>query len=390
MTNIWSKNKYVDILINVLLFMTGINFMHYGQLILPVICLILFIDNKLRFKVNNPKVFILLCLFGISFYAFSHQMGFYSVMGFTLPMAYYIGCNMNKCDEKSIKYIVYLFAISMALHIILNMGYELSIRGLRKLFNSSSHYDFWTRDKMSTTVTATNLMFLIGCSYYLVFYEKNKPIKYISLSLFAITMGYCLIIGRRTSVLAFVLVFVFSFVFDQIHSKQKTNIRKRILYFLLFVGLVVLFFGVLYILKEKGIRTIFDNVYIFYKFSQSIFDENRFHLYRLFIEQMPNYLLGGQKISEIIGLQIHELWLDVYDYAGIVTYILLLIYTYFYVKDIYRLYRSRISVEYKTLFLSIFIVIAIQMFLEPVMTAASLFLLIAIIYGSAIGKMNDR
>ena len=390
MTNIWSKNKYVDILINVLLFLTGINFLHYGQLILPIICFILFVDNKLKFKVNNPKVFIILCLFGISFYAFSYQLGFYSVMGFTLPMAYYIGSNIKRYDEESIKYLIYLFAISMALHIALNMVYELNIRGLRKLFNSSTHYDFWTKDKMSTTVTATNLMFLIGCSYYLLFNEKNKLIKYLSLSLFAIVMGYCLIVGRRTSVLAFILVFVFSFIYDQLHFNQKDVIRKRLLYFVLFILLVVLFFAILFILKEKGIRTIFDNVYIFYKFSQSIFDENRFHLYKSFIELMPKYLWGGQKISTIIGFQIHELWLDVYDYAGIVTYILLLIYTYFYVKEIYKLYKSDIKTEYKGLFLSIFIIITIQMFLEPVMTAASLFLLICIIYGTVIAKMNDK
>ncbi|MBQ2582778.1 MAG: hypothetical protein II577_02635, partial [Erysipelotrichaceae bacterium] len=95
MERIWSENKVINLAVNVLLFLIGINFLHYGQLILPVICLLLFIDNKLQFKVNSPMTFIVLCLFAISFYAFSYKMGFYSVMGFTLPMAYYIGSNIK-------------------------------------------------------------------------------------------------------------------------------------------------------------------------------------------------------------------------------------------------------------------------------------------------------
>ena len=109
MDNIWSDNKYINLCINILLFMLGINFLHYGQLILPIICFLLFVDNKLKFKVNNPITFVVLCLFGISFYAFSYKLGFYSVMGFTCPMAYYIGSNMKHPSEDNIKKEGFLF-----------------------------------------------------------------------------------------------------------------------------------------------------------------------------------------------------------------------------------------------------------------------------------------
>ena len=69
---------------------------------------------------NSPMTFIVLCLFAVSFYAFSYKMGFYSVMGFTLPMAYYIGSNIKDPSEENIKKIIYLFAISMGIHVILN------------------------------------------------------------------------------------------------------------------------------------------------------------------------------------------------------------------------------------------------------------------------------
>ncbi|MBR4422507.1 MAG: hypothetical protein IKS69_08235, partial [Erysipelotrichaceae bacterium] len=123
MNRIWSDNKYIDIIINVLLFLTGINFLHYGQLILPIICFILFIDRKLVFKVNSPLTFIVLCLFAVSFYAFSKK-DFYCVMGFTCPMAYYIGSNILYPTEKNLKKIIYLLALSMGFHVILSAIYE--------------------------------------------------------------------------------------------------------------------------------------------------------------------------------------------------------------------------------------------------------------------------
>ena len=126
MTNIWSNNKYIEILINIMLFLLGINFMHLGQLFLPLICLLLFIDRKFKFKVNNIKIFIILCLFSISFFIFSYKLGFYAVMGFTLPMAYYIGSNMNEVSQKNVKYVIYILALSMATYLLLNFAFELT------------------------------------------------------------------------------------------------------------------------------------------------------------------------------------------------------------------------------------------------------------------------
>ena len=125
----WSNNKKVDTLVNILIFLVAINFFHYGQFILPVICLILFVDRKFTFKVNNIKVFILLCLFGIAFCLFSYKLGFYCVMGFCLPMSYYIGSNIVNPNEENIKKLIYIIAFGMASHIILNMVYSYSIKG---------------------------------------------------------------------------------------------------------------------------------------------------------------------------------------------------------------------------------------------------------------------
>lgn len=371
-------------LINCLLFLVGINFLHYGQLFLPVICLILFIDNKLQFKVNNPKVFILLCLFAISFYAFSYKLGFYSVMGFTFPMAYYIGCNMKEVKENNIKKIIYLFAFAMGFHIVLNLIYEISTKGFERLINSSSHYDFWTRDRISSTIVALNFSYLASMFYYINVYENNKGIKCLYFITFAFDFLFCLVTGRRTTLLLLFACFIFSIIYDNYHNKRN-NYKKYLNLFLYCLIVVIIIFLFLYF-DFGGIYSMFDGFYIIEKLKRGL-DSNRFQIFLDFLKLAPNHLWGGQEISNILQTQIHDLWSDVYDYAGIITWLLMLIYSIHYLMIIIKLYKTK--VKDKILFLSLFLAITIQMFLEPMMSGASLFLIISIIVGTLIEKLLD-
>ncbi|MDY5653791.1 MAG: hypothetical protein SPK79_08700, partial [Erysipelotrichaceae bacterium] len=104
-------------IVNVLIFCIALNIFHLGQLILPLICLILFIDRKFKFEVSSKIVFIILCLFALTFFGFSFKLGFYSVMGFCLPMAYYIGQNLNR-SEDNIKKLIYIIALGMGVHVL--------------------------------------------------------------------------------------------------------------------------------------------------------------------------------------------------------------------------------------------------------------------------------
>lgn len=381
MNNIWSENKYLNTLINCLLFLVGINFLHYGQLILPIICFILFIDNKLQFKVNNPKAFIILCLFAVSFYAFSYQLGFYSVMGFTLPMAYYIGSNMKEVNENNIKKIVYLFAISMGAHIILTSIYEFIIHGARGFFMSSTHYDVWTGEKIANTTTAVNADIMIGCLYYLLFHEKNKRLKSLCLVVFALSMFYLLVIGRRTPVLMIGIAFIVSFLYEMVVLKRVSpKLRKSFISLAVLLVVIVLCIVLIYSMNLFNLQTILKEYHIFQKFSQSFIDDERFSLLAQSFSLMGKYPFGGQHISAELGQPIHDLLIDIYDYAGIVTCLITIVYCVVYLVNVYRVYKSdKVSNDFKVFMLGIYLCIIIQMFIEPVMTGSSLFLIVAII-----------
>lgn len=389
MDNIWSENKYINLCINILLFLTGINFLHYGQLILPVICLLLFVDRKMKFYVNSPLTFVVLCLFAVSFYYFSVK-DFYCVMGFTLPMAYYIGCNIHEVNEEKIRKVIYLLAISMGLHVVLNAIIEAILHGHHGFFFSSTHYDFWTREKISNTATAINIDILLGCVYYLIFHEKNKVLKIIDLVTFVLAMFYLMVIGRRTPVMMIFIVFVVSFVYETIYLKN-TSARLRTAFIRIFVSVIVFvaLIVTIYTLNIFGAKDVLNGYRIIGKFSKGFINDQRFELYFGSFKLMPQYLWGGQHISKILGEQVHDFWIDIYDYAGIVTCAIMIVYSLIFLRDSVKILKNdKIGKDFRILLIGVLTCIVLQMFLEPVMTGASLFLLVSIIIHGLFERLN--
>ena len=403
----WSDKKYVNILINVLLFCVAINIFHYGQLLLPVICLILFVDNKLQFKVNNPIIFIVLCLFAVSFYAFSYQLGFYSVMGFCLPMAYYIGSNLRNPNEENVKKIIYIIAFGMATHLILNFLLELCFwhDNLSYLFEKVSHYDIWlfTTDpgaveqyegnnflpnvqfiRVRTTATSMNYIMLCAVSYYLFKYENNRFFKYTGIILFIISSIYCLALGRRTTAFIF-LVSVFLSLFMEIKN-SKININKNVLKIGMTVFIILIVFLIaVFSFNIFGLRESLLKINIVFKLYYHGLRTNRLEILIESLKLAPNYLFGGQQLSSATGSVIHDLWGDIYDYAGIIPYILMIVYSVHVIKVFIRVFKNQtMTSELKTFFIVWFITSSLIMFIEPVMTGASIYLICYIIISSSI------
>ncbi len=381
MDKIWSENKFVDLSVNCLLFLVGVNFMHYGQLFLPLICLILFIDNKLQFRVNSPIVFVILCLFGVSFYGFSYQLGFYSVMGFTLPMAYYIGSNLRKKDTESVRKVIYLLALSMATHVILNSVYELIVHELNGFLYSSSHYDIWTRQKKTSTMIAIDLDILIACLYFLLVHEKDRRAKAICISFFVLGMSYLIIIGRRTQTILLMMVLLGSFLYESLYLKTINKKQSRTFIWIIAAVLAIFLAGFLfYFFDLFGMQLIMEEFRIVQKLKESLIGDQRFEALFQFISLMPGYLFGGQKISGILELEAHNFWLDVYDFAGIVPLILISIYSIYCLMIMIKIIRNdKTYGPFVLLTLGVLICLFVQLNLEPAMTGASVFVIVSLI-----------
>ena len=389
MTIIWSNNKYIEILINTMLFLLGINFMHLGQLFLPLICLLLFIDRKLKFKVNNIKIFIILCLFSISFFMFSYKLGFYAVMGFTLPMAYYIGSNMNEVSQKNVKCVIYILALSMATYLLINFIFELNTYPIEYVFSKVRRLDIWTGTLFRPTIISVNSYLLISIIYYVVRFEKNLIMKFISIVLFINIIIYNIALSRRTILLVIGLSFALCFVLDVLYTKNIVFDKKVRLLLLTFVALfIVLIVSIIYF-DLFGIWTVFKNTGLYDKLISYGFRSDRLDYLLQAIKLAPTHLWGGQEISSIIGIQIHDLWSDVYDYAGIITWLLLIIYSISCLFTFVScLKNKKIDKNLKLMFINLFVVIFISLMMEPAFTSTSIYVIVVVILFSCLEKLK--
>lgn len=390
MENIWSENKYVNTTINVLLFLLGSNFMHYAQILVPIICLIIFVSNKYKFKINNIKTFIILCLFGISFLYFDRKEGFFAFIGLFIPMAYYIGSNILEPNEEKIKYLIYLFALGMTTHIVLNFACDLAFRGL-ECFSKNSHYDIWTLNEYPTTQTATNYILILGIIYYLFVYDKNKTVRLLGISLFIISFVYLIALGRRTPVFMFGIIVLLSFIVDFFLIKN----RNKKTFVLLVLLLLTVIFGILLFFTYKndlfGLGETVEHLGIVRKFISVAFYTPRFEIVKDTISLAPKHLFGGREISKIMDLGPHELWLDVFDIAGIIPYVLLVIYSLICLFNIIRvLINSKYDKEFRLLIFGVLVSTVIQFFMEPIVSGSSVILLCMVIIFTSLECLNSK
>lgn len=390
MLNIWSINKYVNITIDILLFLLGINFMHYAQLVVPIICLIIFIDKKCKFHVNNIKTFIVLCLFGISFLIFAFNQGVFAFIGLFLPMAYYVGSNVYEPNEEKEKQIIYILALGMTMHIVLNFATDLVFRGL-ECFSKNSHLDIWTLNEYPTTQTGVNYILLLGIIYYLFVYETNKKIKIIGIVLFALSFIYLIALGRRTPIFIFGIVVLLTFIIDLFGLKNE-NKASIVLLILLILSIL---FGILLFLMYKnnlfGLGETVEHLGIVRKFISVAFYTPRFELIKETLQLAPYHLFGGNEISDLMGLGPHELWLDVFDIAGVVPYIMLVIYSIVCLINIFNTIKNRsLSKSFRLLVFSLLISITLQFFMEPIMSGSSTILLCVVIIISSLECLQAK
>lgn len=386
MKNIWSENKYVNTTINILMFLMATNFLHFGYLLLPVICLLIFVNNRYKFYVNNLSVFVLLCLFGISFLLFSYKLGIYCVMGLFLPLAYYVGSNIIEINEKKIKYIIYLLMFGMITHVLLNFGYELLSRGF-EMFTRNSHLDIWTLDEYPTTQTAVNYVFLFSVIYYIYVYEDNKKVKNMYTVLLILAMIYEIALARRTPIFILIISALLSLIIDKMINKNNSKkFRKIIIFFVCVLVLGILYYK--FIFKPGTYR---HNLSIFNKLFLFGLDPTRINIFIEAIEIAPQHLWGGQEISVLFGINVHDLWMDVYDYAGIVPCIILIICSvYCFIKLFEILKNKQLTRQFKLLVFVLFVVITMQMCLEPIITGSPIFLLCTIIAFSSIECLQAK
>ena len=361
------KNNSSDVLLYIALALFSIDLMLQGISIIIIFGIWYILSYKVNASIGIGIIIAFCISFSISFLLFCEWDLSIVKNVMALPIAYMLGQRINNLTENKMAVCILLCAFFMAFHAMLNMGYNFSQFGILAMGERAS-YDIWTSEISSATGQASKLTPFLACVFYLVFYNKNKKLKYFSGILFLFCMLFNLELGGRSAMLLAILGLVSSLFLGIIKQKNTKSSYRVIVFFI--VAVFALFFA--YEANVFGIQELFENSSFNQRFNseggQDITEDDRMRRKIFYIEHLFDYPFGGQNLCYDLNVgHAHDLWLDAFDMAGLIPLILLVIYTFSSLKRAFKYYSSSWSNPYiSTLILTLFIILNAQFFLEPI------------------------
>ena len=354
-------------LLLVALALFGMDFMLQGIMVLIVYGFYFVMTNKGTSVPGNSTILAFSLLF-LLFYMFVpvFELSILKTM-VAISLAFLLGSRMKNCTPEKIVFYMVFVAFFMALHAMLNMYYNFSQMGMMAIAERAS-YDFWTRDISSSTGQASKMTPFLACSFYLIMYNKNKALKYLSIILLLLNVIYNLELGGRSALVLLFFTIILSYLIGSIRAKSAGSSAK-------FLVILVFFCIAIYFAYEAnlfGIQDLFENSSFNQRFNgvsgQDINEDDRTRRKIIYLQNLLTYPFGGQHLCNDLKIgHAHDLWLDTFDMAGLIPLFILLYYTYSSIIRAYRLYKKQTVDPYKaTVILTFFVIMNAQFYLEPI------------------------
>lgn len=380
----FTDSNIKNIILNICIFLFGINFLYKCNYIVFGTFILLLIFKNFKIKLGNKFTLIVLVLFSISWYIF----GGHEIAGICLPICYLIGANINESDERGITKFILLVAISLALYTTLffvNNAIE----------NGIANYDVYNQPNIWTgrPLWATNIMLysslfnsLFG---YIVFFEKNKKIKLIYFTIFVSNAFYALMLGRRAALLMVGLSFIIGFAYRYMTATKeaRNNAIKTCCIFFTIILCALVTFVIFYKFNILEFKNIIKTTDLYNRFIDGkrymmfFYDMDRSKIRKNYIIYFWKFPWGGGYLHDIVGNYAHDLWLDVYDVAGMITLVLMLVYSLMLFIRLFVVGKKR-YIFISAIALSMLFCILAQFCIEPIMEACRAYMFgICMIHG---------
>lgn len=372
-----SKNLFLSfsfVTLSVLLFLSSLNFLNrYFYFLFLAFFIFFFFNNK---SISFTPTIVVLFFLSISFVLFDTIVvdSFLSaIKQFVYPLSYLLGLNCIKCStygyaetkettEKLFLSFTFIISVGILIHIILNLILNWDA-------NERNMLDFWIGNISSATSNAALFCFGIGCLPAFFLNKTIKPLKIFAVASLIFFIVFALMLAVRTFFLLFAITFLCVFVYYIFSTNNKAQSLKTFLIVLLIIVLLV----VLFQNNIFGIKESFENTNFFERFfgnhsTMDIDEDSRLSNKSRYFAIMGNFPWGGGHIrDELNGAYAHELYLDTYNRAGIIPYILLIVFVFGSTFRAFRLVASKkFSILTNCLILGLFISINIEFFIEPV------------------------
>lgn len=347
------------------------NFLLKGTYLVFLSFALMFLFFK-KIKLNRISMLLISfsVLYSVSQLIFSSGSLISNMAIFIFPLGYIMGYNLWKKENFSdnlVQNITYI-GFAMAFHGILNFFYSYKMGGL-SIFSTGRTYDFWSKSMSTATGQASYYYYLGIIAVFLLTSKYFGKKKIFTLLFFGICFLHNLLLGGRTFLALIAIAILINFLFCLFFSNKKGKILKFI--FIIFIAILIIF--ILYSYNLFGVKDIFEESYFYRRFFsknnyENISETPRWAIKMIYYKNMSVYLFGGNHIRNNLGMNYaHELWLDTYDTAGLMPFVILWIFTIHSIKTSYKIVVSRkLPFEVRGLVLSFITVSLASFFVEPV------------------------
>ncbi len=383
----WFFLTFASFLFIPCLFLSSLNFINkYFYFLYACFAILFFFLIGMRTFYVNGMVFV---LFGISLcYLIFSPDSSYAITGFlklfVFPLSYICGLNClrqfeyskkDKVDEdelwekrkRGFLLLCMVIAAGLLVHVLLNLYANPEAAGRNIV-------DFWTKDATSATCNAAMFCFGIGLIPALLLHKSGVWGKLFAAVNIVAFVAFALVLAGRTFFLLFAIVFVSVLFFSSFRERKTKAIWRALLIIVLVTGALTL----LYMQNIFGIRELFEssNLYerFFGKYSNiDLTDDTRIRSKQTYFDNMfywGNMWGGGALRAASNNAYAHELYLDLLSDAGIIAYILSIVFVFSRTVRAVRFafsQESKISPLISSLIFGIFLSLNIEFFIEPIL-----------------------
>lgn len=369
----------------------SINFLAYGNLIAIVGCVLLLVFCR-TIKVPRSSMLLLFYLLATAYPCCTILFGGITdrtmsllLVGIGIAAAYLLGnMALQLFPDRSPSSFVLLICFGFAAHGMLNcLANVLAGTG-----SGGQCIDFWTRSYSAATAQGILFTPLVSIVWAVLLASGRGFLKIATLIVIVVAVLYDFMLGGRSF---FVLLALSGLI---IIATRLCNVSKSVfsaIKSILLIGVLCLAVFVLYQVDFLSIKSSFESSYMAHRFSyQGMGDDDRSQRWLYYITHLAEGAFGGNVIGTTSGYgYAHNLWLDLYDEAGLLPLLLLLLIT---VQGVAKTIRVALrSDEFdQSIFLSFISITMFQFLVEPVMQGSPLLFMAFAYFCGVIDWQSNR
>lgn len=350
-----------------LLFLATMNFANkYFYFVFLAFFAYLFLNLKFRFT----KSACILLLFSIALVCFSAaaRISYLAVLKqFTYPICFILGMgicdttkNPNIGDEESkLNKLILALSGGVLTHYLLNW---FNNRG--RVLDTRNTVDFWTGEASAATGQALLACMALAVAIAVLTSKNGWVQKALAVLAIAAVLTYNLMLAGRTLLIFGLIILILAILHRLRHDK------KGITGFLL--GILAVFLIIWLVIQTDflGIRSFIEDSALYQRLTEmqgEFAQDSRSSRKAEYLAHFFDNLFGGNNLKAQYGYA-HDIFLDTYDDAGIITLLLLGIYMIASVRRLVKFVKSpAFSFQTKQIILCTYLILYMSFMAEPIL-----------------------